>query len=232
MDEWDEYDICEKDKDSVVKYKMLLVFLIAVFIFEIVFFVYCYREASDMLDKPAYVSDNSSEVYDSMPDSPPHYVQTDPLWSGYPYGSGTVETHGCGLTCVASYISYITNDSSYQVDDLLKEVGNDCLTADVNDMGKFCDFLKSEYLVECTTQLWILDTAKDYLKNGYMLFASMEGTLMDGYRDYEGHIVLVYRWDEDGIWVMDPGDSTFNSPLTEDQFDSVFRGEYFYAIKK
>lgn len=232
MDEWDEYDIYEKDKDSVVKYKLLLYLLAAVLLFELWFALQCYKETSNMLNQPAYVPDSSSEVYDSIPDSPPHYVQTDPLWSGYPYGSGTVETHGCGLTCVASYISYITNDSSYQVDDLLKEVGNTCLTADVNDMGKFCDFLESKYLVDCTAQLWILDTAKDYLRDGYMLFASMEGTLLDGYRSYEGHIVLVYEWNKDGIWIMDPGDSTFNSPLTEDQFDSVFKGEYFYAIKK
>lgn len=232
MDEWDEYDIYEKDKDSVVKYKLLLYLLAAVLLFELWFVLQCYKETSNMLNQPAYVPDSSSEVYDSIPDSPPHYVQTDPLWSGYPYGSGTVETHGCGLTCVASYISYITNDSSYQVDDLLKEVGNTCLTADVNDMGKFCDFLESKYLVDCTAQLWILDTAKDYLRDGYMLFASMEGTLLDGYRSYEGHIVLVYEWNEDGIWIMDPGDLTFNSPLTEDQFDSVFKGEYFYAIKK
>lgn len=63
-----------------------------------------------------------------------------------------------------------------------------------------------------------------------MLFASMDGQLMPGYRSYQGHIVIVYLKQGNSIYVMDPGDSSFNIPISEQRFDEVFLGEYFYGV--
>lgn len=170
-------------------------------------------------------------VYDTpLVSDPPHYTQTDERWKDLPYSSGTVETYGCGLTAAASYVSYILQDPNYTVVNLYNEVGNSCLTGGVNDMGKFCQYLSSTYGVGCSEQYWSTDRAKKDLSNGCCLFASVSGSIEEGYRSYGGHVVLVYKWDDRGIWISDPGDSSFEVPISEERFDQVFNGQYFYSL--
>ena len=229
LEDWEELQHSEYNKKrSLSRYCKFLLFLFVVFLLEVVAVLIslCNQPSVSKLEVPNVVEVNDSE----STKYPYHYTQTDPRWKDLPYASGTVETHGCGLTCAAWYVSYVTQDFEYGVDDLLEEVGNSCLEGDVNDMGKFCEYLESEYNVVATDQIWGVEKAKELLENGYMLFASMDGQLMPGYRSYQGHIVIVYLKQGNSIYVMDPGDSSFNIPISEQRFDEVFLGEYFYGV--
>ena len=163
---------------------------------------------------------------------PPHYVQTDPQWKDLPYSSGTIESHGCGLTACASYLCYALQDPNYNVASLYNEVGNSCLTGGVNDMGKFCQYISSTYGVSCSEQYWDTARAIQDLRDGKCLFASIVGSIEEGYRYYGGHVVLIYKIDESGIWISDPGDPSFNVPISEGRFHSAFYGSYFYSVVK
>ena len=236
FDDWEEYENEYRENKRITKYTLFYLFLATILIVEVVAIlvsVFNLQPSQSVEDKNRQVEYITSELlYDDTVSMlfPPHYCQTDVRWKDLSYGSGTVETHGYGLTCAAWYISYATHDFEYVVDDLLEEVGNSCLEGDLNDMGKFCEYLESEYDVVTTNQIWDVERAKELLKNGYMLFASMDGQLMSGYRSYQGHIVLVYLMQDGNMYVMDPGDSSFNVPIPEKRFDEVFTSEYFYGI--
>lgn len=161
---------------------------------------------------------------------PPHYVQMDERWKDLPYSKGTVETYGCGLTAAASYVSYVLQDPNYTVQSLYSEVGDSCLTGDVNDMRKFCQYISATYGVSCSDQYWDVSRAKADLQSGMCLFASVSGSIEEGYRNYGGHVVLIYKWDDQGIWISDPGDPSFEVPISEERFDTVFQGQYFYSL--
>lgn len=236
FDDWQDYEYEYTEKKRITWYTVFYIFLATILVVEVVAIVVSAsnsRPSKAVEDKNNQVEEITSELlYDSQLSMsfPSHYCQNDARWKNLSYSSGTVETYGCGLTCVAWYISYITQDFEYGVDDLLNEVGNSCLDDDVNDMGKFCEYLESEYNIVATEQIWEVEEAKQLLENGYMLFASMDGQLMLGYRNYQGHIVLVYLKQDGNIYVMDPGDSSFNVPISEQRFDEVFTGEYFYGV--
>ena len=168
----------------------------------------------------------------SEPDSPIHYVQTNGAWKDLPYSEGTIETYGCGLTAAATYISWITHDSSYTPETLYNAVGDSCLTDGVNDMRKFCKYISDNYPVTCSDQLWDIDDAAMRAINGDCLFASVKGSLKEGHREYGGHIVLIYRIDANGVWIADPGDSTYTGVMSFDRFYEVLGNEdnYFYAL--
>lgn len=162
---------------------------------------------------------------------PPHYLQIDEKWKNLPYSKETIETYGCGLTCAASYICWVTQDPSYTVETLYKAVGDSCLTDNVNDMSKFGQYISTNYNVTVSGQEWENDVAKNALRNGDMLFASMSGELIPGHKSYGGHIVLIYKWDDQGIWVMDPDDPDSEVPISEQRFDEVFGyDQYFYLL--
>lgn len=186
------------------------------------------QQDNQVVQKPQKVYDKMAEDAD-----PIHYVQTDKRWANMPYGEGSIATHGCGLTAAASYISWVTKDASYTPISLHEAVGDSCLTDGVNDMGKFCEYIHSTYGDEYKQQTWNIDEAKQDLKQGYCLFASVYTGLRAEGKQYEGHIVLVYRWDDSGIWIMDPYDKDYEGAMSEDKFDAVFSDgrSYFYAIR-
>lgn len=171
-----------------------------------------------------------NDVAIKVPD-PPHYLQIDEKWKDLPYSKETIETYGCGLTCAASYICWVTQDPSYTVETLYKAVGDSCLTDNVNDMSKFGQYISTHYNVTVSGQEWENDVAKKALRNGDMMFASISGELIPGHKSYGGHIVLVYKWDDKGIWVMDPDDPDSEIPISEQRFDEVFgHDQYFYLL--
>ena len=166
-------------------------------------------------------------------ESPKYMIQYDDAWRYEPYAGSTMEMSGCGLVAAASFLGYYLDDPEYNAMDLFSEVGDSCLTNGVNDMRKFCQYLEAEYGVEWVDQFWKVEYAEEYLCNGYCLFASIHSKQLvpDGRCYYDGHIVLVYEWDDQGIWVIDPADASVTYPISKERFEQVFSGEYFYAVR-
>lgn len=163
--------------------------------------------------------------------SMPLWLQTDPQWDYMPYAGGTVGDHGCGLTCAAMAIKYMTLQDITPLT-LASFVGDACLTDGVNDPGKFCSWIAGhypEYGIESTPISYDLAPVLQNVSDGWLAFAGMSGTLGDG--DYGGHVVLIWRADDDGYWIRDPA-SAGNSarPFTLEELEQVDFA-YFYCIR-
>lgn len=156
---------------------------------------------------------------------PPLYYQFDERWAEYPYAGGTIEENGCGLTAFASALSY-KSQCEITPDMLAEVVGDSCLTAGVNDIGKFLAFFKDDYGLVYSDIFYLREQALRYLHEGYIIFAGVEGTV--GRESYDGHIVLL--WEVYGrINMLDPASDT-NGGLTEEEFNAA-DFTYFYWMK-
>ena len=156
---------------------------------------------------------------------PPLYYQFDERWADHLYAGSTIEETGCGLTAFASALSY---HSQFEItpDMLAEVVGDSCLTAGVNDIGKFLAFFEDDYGLVYSDIFYLREQALQRLHEGYIVFAGVEGTI--GNESYGGHIVLL--WEVYGhINMLDPASDT-NGGLTEEEFyaaDFI----YFYWLK-
>ena len=111
-------------------------------------------------------------------------------------------------------------------------VGDACLTDGVNDPGKFCSWIAEhypEYGIESTTISYDLARTLQNVSEGWLAFAGMSGTIGDS--AYGGHVVLIWRADDEGYWIRDPA-SAGNSAraFTLDELEQV-NFTYFYCIR-
>lgn len=160
----------------------------------------------------------------------PLYLQKDPQWAGTTYSDGTIGTYGCGLTAAAMAVCYLTTDH-VTPKDLLSHVGSECLTDGVNDMGKFSTWLSEHYngLIKLDT-FWGIDDALERVDEGWLVFAGMSGEI--GERAYGSHVVLIWRSNGDGTYLIRDSDDGSNSirVWAREELRSVAWGS-FNAIK-
>lgn len=172
-------------------------------------------------------------VYDTpAPAEPPLYYQADERWGGLPYATADscVAESGCGLCCAAMAASYLTGED-ITPPALLNLVGNRCIDGGVNHMGRFCEELRDLYGIEYR-DLWTLEDAESHLRDGWMLFAGMEGAVYEGGKEYGGHVLLIWKCDEEGVYIRDPDDPTLQAPISWERFRAIEWGSYFYAIRE
>lgn len=146
---------------------------------------------------PVIVEDKPAKSH-----SVPLYLQTDPQWSGDQYSSGTIESHGCGLTSAAIATSYLL-DEDITPDILSMSAGDAFLSDGLNDSDAICRWLSEHYGLQWSGEKWLLQDAVQMLDQGCVVLASMEGQL--GEENYGGHIVLLYEHtDDDCFYLRDP----------------------------
>lgn len=158
---------------------------------------------------------------------PPLWYQLDPHYAEIPYGDDTVGKSGCGLCAAATAISYIEQQSITPLE-LVHKYGSSCVVYGVNDMALFCEKLHTDYNTSNSEQLWTTEQMLPYLEDGALIFASVEGKLLD--KEYNGHIVVLWKQGDD-YYVIDSMDMTQSIPMTKNvllQNDFI----YFYAIWK
>lgn len=171
-------------------------------------------------------------VRDTPAPEPPLYYQADERWGGLPYATadGCVAESGCGLCCAAMAASYLTGEE-ITPPVLLNLVGNRCIDGGVNHMGRFCEELQALYEFEYR-DLWTLEDAESHLRDGWMLFAGMEGAVYEGGKEYGGHVLLIWKCDEEDVYIRDPDDPTLQAPISWERFRAIEWGSYFYAIRE
>lgn len=161
----------------------------------------------------------------------PLWLQTDPQWAYAPYAGGTIGDSGCGLVCAAMALEYMTLQGVNPLQ-LADCVGDSCLTAGVNDPGKFCEWIKGkfpEFRIESSEIYYELDRALSDVQNGWLVFAGMSGALGDD--DYDGHVVMIWRADDAGFWIRDPASGANSSrPFSAEELSAV-DFKYFYSIR-
>lgn len=161
-------------------------------------------------------------VRDTPAPEPPLYYQADERWGGLPYATAD--------GCVAMAASYLTGEE-ITPPVLLNLVGNRCIDGGVNHMGRFCEELQALYGFEYR-DLWTLEDAESHLRDGWMLFAGMEGAVYEGGKEYGGHVLLIWNCDEEGVYIRDPDDPTLQAPISWERFRAIEWGSYFYAIRE
>lgn len=98
-------------------------------------------------------------------------------------------------------------------------------------MGRFCEELNALYGIGYQ-DLWSLEDAERYLRDGWMLLAGMSGPVYEGGKEYGGHVLLIWRCDSSGVYIRDPDDITLTGPIAWEQFERIEWGPYFYAIRE
>lgn len=115
---------------------------------------------------------------------------------------------------------------------LADAVGDSCLTAGVNDPGKFCAWIAEhypEYGIEFSEISYQLDPVLDAVDDGWLAFAGMSGALGD--EAYEGHVVLIWLSEDGSYWVRDPASGENSQRAwTRDELAGI-DWKYFYTIK-
>ena len=91
-------------------------------------------------------------------------------------------------------------------------VGDECLTDRVNNMAKFTKLLRDRYGFERSDTFWGIDDALDYVNDGWIVFAGMNGDL--GEREYGSHVVMIWRANSDGTYEIRDPDDGVNSTKT------------------
>lgn len=165
--------------------------------------------------------------WENRPRSMPMYLQADAAWGGIPYASSNLENAGCGLVAASMAFEYLSREP---VDPpaLLAEVGETCLTGGVNDPGRFCDYAVGRYGFEASGIYWSIGEAVASVTEDSVAFASVKGTFGDNW--YGGHIVLIWKVDEQGVWIMDPAHAGNSSrPFSMDELERT-NWVYFYTL--
>lgn len=161
----------------------------------------------------------------------PLCLQDDPQWADVPYAGSTIGEAGCGLVCASMAIKYMTLQDVTPLT-LADAVGDSCLTAGVNDPGKFCAWIAErypEYKIEYSEISYQLGPVLDAVDDGWLAFAGMSGELGD--ESYEGHVVLIWLSEDGSYWVRDPASGENSQRAwTRDELASA-RWKYFYTIK-
>lgn len=162
----------------------------------------------------------------------PVYLQNDAQWSACNYAGGTIGDSGCGLTCAAMAIKYMTTQEVTPLT-LANAVGGTCLTDGVNDPEKFAYWIQATYAdygIETTGKLYDLGEALAMVDSGWLCFAGLGvGTL--GESEYTNHVVLIWRSDDSGYWVRDPANAANNAhAYTFDELNEA-NGKYYVCVK-
>lgn len=169
---------------------------------------------------PVIVEDKPAKSH-----SVPLYLQTDPQWSGDQYSSGTIESHGCGLTSAAIATSYLL-DEDITPDILSMSAGDAFLSGGLNDSDAICRWLSEHYGLQWSGEKWLLQDAVQMLDDGCVVLASMEGQL--GEENYGGHIVLLYEHtDDDCFYLRDPfsGNNSVRK-FSRQEIEQVYWGSF------
>lgn len=167
-------------------------------------------------------------VYDEPAPSVPLYTQTDERWGGLPYADADLATSGCGLTCAAMAWEYLSGETWTPVQ-MLNAVGNSCTQEGQNYMPGFCAWMQSnDPSISYSVIYEDRDRALRELGDGSLVFGEMQGALVEGGREYGGHIVLLVALEGDEVTIHDPC-VPYAAVVNEPRFHEVDWG-YFISI--
>lgn len=131
----------------------------------------------------------------------PLYLQDDIQWSRIDYAEGTIGDSGCGLSCAAMAIEYLTGQIVTPLD-LEAIVGSTCTVYGVNDMARFGAYMSEAYGLRTSEIYYDLDRALSEVTSSSVVFAGVRGELWE--RAYGGHIVCIWKTDGDSVYIRDP----------------------------
>lgn len=131
----------------------------------------------------------------------PLFLQFDPRWGYYPYGTTVMAHSGCGPTCLSMAIFYLTGDESITPDAVGKySMDNGYYVKNVGTAWALLDDYPIIHGLDSEMISVNEEAMNEKLEEGNILICSMRpGDFTSG-----GHFVVVYGVDEEGYKVNDP----------------------------
>jgi len=131
----------------------------------------------------------------------PLFLQFDPRWGYYPYGTTVMAHSGCGPTCLSMAIFYLTGDESITPDAVGKySMDNGYYVKNVGTAWALLDDYPMLHGLRSEMISINEESMNEKLEEGNILICSMRpGDFTSG-----GHFVVLYGMDEEGYKVNDP----------------------------
>lgn len=174
---------------------------------------------------------NTSKATMTTSDGFPVYIQTDPRWSGAPYGSSTVGPSGCGPSAMAMIITALTGQA-VTPDQTAKVAGADGMYIPGNGSSwNVASDLAKHYGLTSTKISADVTAISNAVKGGAYVIMSGKGSLPF---TTSGHYILIRGVTPDGQWQI--GDSahtdTNNTAYSPSTILSMAAEGSMYAISK
>ncbi len=131
----------------------------------------------------------------------PLLLQFDPRWGYFEYGGKPLGITGCGPTCLAMTILYLTDETNVTPDKIAEySLKKDYYIEDVGTAWKMMEEFPKLYGLTVVNPSIKEESMKAELDKGNILICSMKsGEFTSG-----GHFIVVYGYDENGFKVNDP----------------------------
>ena len=131
----------------------------------------------------------------------PLLLQWDPRWGYQTYGDSCVGVAGCGPTCLAMVMFYLTGDETLTPDVIANyamEKGH--YVSGTGTSWALIDSFPIWYGIEVSETKVAERAIKEELDKGKVLICAM------GQGDFtvSGHFIVIYGYDDSGFWVNDP----------------------------
>lgn len=134
------------------------------------------------------------------------------------YGSGTVRSGGCGITCLSMVATYLLDDPTLTPDILAEQFGR-YYTIGGSSWSLFTDSAKTLGLGEVKKVFNWWDGIEEALSNGQLVISNQRGGLFTK----GGHYILLVGLTEDGkVLVHDPNGANWGKVYMIDGFENGF----------
>lgn len=132
----------------------------------------------------------------------PLFLQWDTRWGYYPYGkNGNIGTSGCGPTCLAMAIHYLTGETEATPDVIAAySIEKGYYVADVGTAWALLNEYPTLYGLTVSNPSLSEENLKKHLDNGEVLICSVRpGDFTAG-----GHFIVIYGYEGDEFKINDP----------------------------
>ncbi|MEK7070517.1 MAG: C39 family peptidase, partial [Patescibacteria group bacterium] len=153
----------------------------------------------------------------------------------WPY-KGTINLHKMGFKIVEMNIFNIERFVKEGVNYLIEKYGKDVSreqvahTKSITNEQKICrDYLKLDIH---QGKLPTLEDVKKLIEKGYLVVPNINARILNGRNGYSGHNVVIFNYDNDNVYVNDPGptNTSANKKISNKLFMRAW--EYPYADAK
>lgn len=138
---------------------------------------------------------------EETPDSYPLFLQWDIRWGYYHYGKETLASSGCGPSCLAMAVYYLTGDTSVTPNAVADySTAHNYYVKDVGTAWALLDTYPTHFGLSVTHPSNNEVSLKTHLDAGNVLICSVRA----GDFTAEGHFIVIYGYDENGFKINDP----------------------------
>lgn len=139
---------------------------------------------------------------DETPENYPLFLQWDPRWGYMQYGSqGTIGSSGCGPTCLAMAVYYLTGNTECMPDAVAQySLEHGHYLEGIGTEWALLDNYPTQYGLKVSHPSLSEANLKAQLDKGNILICSVK----PGDFTAEGHFIVIYGYDENGFQINDP----------------------------